>query len=76
MLNEILKIIKDKHDGELNLADDVYYLFLNDAVVMIYLDEEEKTIKVDVEIIPEDDTYVYFSHETSLNDLMEGKSII
>ncbi|GEM00866.1 hypothetical protein SAMN05421839_10226 [Halolactibacillus halophilus] len=56
----ILALLKEKHGEKLDLKNDVYYLFLEDAVVCVYFDEDEKSIKVEIEILPET-TFVYYS---------------
>lgn len=68
-IEKLIKLLKEKHGKDLDLKNDVYYLFVKGALFSIYLDEEEKEIKVNVEFLPEDKTFVYFSDE-DINDLL------
>lgn len=63
IVNTLIKILKEKHGKDLDLENDVYYLFLKGGLFSLYFDEDEKSIKVDVEFLPEENTFVYFSDE-------------
>lgn len=69
LTNELIRLLKEKHGKDLDLQNEVYYLFLKGGLFTIYLDEDTKTLKVEVEFLPEDGTHVYFSEE-SLENLM------
>jgi predicted nucleotidyltransferase len=66
---KIMEILKEKHGKDLNIKDDVYYLFLKGAVACIYLDEDTKTLKVDFDFLPEDNTFIYHT-DISVDDLL------
>jgi hypothetical protein len=68
-MDKIIEKLKFFHGDKLNIRDDVYYLFLKDAIVSVYYDDDEKRIKVDIEMLPEENTFVYFS-KNSINDLI------
>lgn len=59
----LTKIIKEKHGKDLDLKNDVYYLFLKNGLFSLYFDEDENSLKVNVEFLPEENTFVYFSDE-------------
>lgn len=61
LVEQLIKLLKEKHGKDLDLSKDVYYLFLKGGVFSLYYDEEGKSLKVDVELLPEDSTFVYFS---------------
>mgnify|MGYP001453087553 CR=1 FL=1 len=63
IVNTLIKILKEKHGKDLDLENDVYYLFLKGGLFSLYFDQDEKSIKVDVEFLPEENTFVYFSDE-------------
>jgi hypothetical protein len=67
IVDMLTKILKEKHGDNLNLRNDVYYLFLKGGLFSLYYDEDEDTIKANIEFLPEDRTFVYFSDE----DLVE-----
>ncbi|WP_153014979.1 hypothetical protein [Heyndrickxia coagulans] len=69
MVDKLIELLKKKHGKELNLKDDVYYLFLKGGLFSLYYDEDEKKVKVEVEYLPDDNTFVYFSDE-ELDTLM------
>jgi type IV secretory pathway VirB4 component len=69
MVDELIELLKKKHGKDLNLKEDVYYLFLKGGLFSLYYDEDEKTVKVGVEFLPEDNTFVYFD-EQELNSLI------
>lgn len=64
MLDKLIKVLKEKNGGELDLQNEVYYLFFKDALFTFYLDEDTKTLKVNIEFLPEDDTKIYFLDES------------
>ena len=63
LVDVLTKILKEKHGKDLDLKNDVYYLFLKGGLFSLYYDEDEKTIKVNLEFLPEENTFVYFSDE-------------
>lgn len=70
ILNELLKIIKEKNGGKkLDLKKYEYHLFLNDAHVTVH-DNGEDTIKVDVEMLNGKRTKVLFANDVNLEELM------
>lgn len=69
MLDKIIALLKEKHGKDLDLRKDVYYLFMKGGMFSIYYDEDEKTIKVNVEMLPEENTFVYMSDE-NIEDLL------
>jgi len=68
-IEKLTKLLEEKH-GKINIKDDVYYLFLKDGLFSVWYDEDEKQIKVNIEFLPEENTFVYFS-EKSIEDLLE-----
>lgn len=70
MVNKLTEILKEKHGDKLNLKEDVYYLFLKGGLFTLYFDEDEKTVKVGVEFLPEESTFVYHSEE-NIEDYLE-----
>jgi hypothetical protein len=69
MVDKLIKILKEKHGEDLDLKNNNYFLFLKDGLFTVYLDEDTKTLKVEVEFLPEEKTFVYRSDE-SLEDLV------
>jgi hypothetical protein len=69
-MNELLEIIREQHGSKLKLKEEVYYLVINDAVICVSLDEEDNTIKIDVDAVPEGKTFVYFDGNKNLEDLI------
>lgn len=70
MVDKLIELLKEKHGRELDLKNgEVHYLFLKNGVFSIYLEEDTKTVKVDVEFLPEEKTFIYHSDE-SLHDLI------
>ncbi|MGM0846933.1 MAG: hypothetical protein ACQEUT_18395 [Bacillota bacterium] len=63
MIDKLTELLKEKHGDSLDLKNDVYYLFLKGGLFSLYYDEDEKTIKVDVEFLPEENTFVYFDDQ-------------
>jgi hypothetical protein len=68
-IEKLMELLKEKHGKELDIKNDVYYLFLKGGLFSIWCDEDEKTIKVNVEFLPEDKTFIYFS-DKDLEDLL------
>lgn len=70
MVDKLIKLLKEKHGKDLDLQNgEVHYLFFKDGLFSVYLEEETKTLKVEVEFLPEGKTFVYHSDE-SLEDLV------
>lgn len=59
LLQSLMAELKNKHNGELDLKNEHYYLFFKDGVFNVYLDEDEKELKVDVTF--SDGIKIYFS---------------
>jgi hypothetical protein len=68
-IEKLTKLLEEKH-GKINIKDDVYYLFLKDGLFSVWYGEDEKQLKVNVDFLPEENTFVYFS-EKSIEDLLE-----
>lgn len=78
LTSKTMEIIKKKlkeMDREIDLKNDVYYLFVKDGCVSIWYDEDEKTIKISVELLPENNSYILFKNDISVNELicLEGE---
>lgn len=71
LADKLIKLLKEKHGQELNLQEEIYYLFLKDGLFTLWLDQDTKTLKVEVEFQDEDARFVYMSDE-KLEDLLEG----
>lgn len=69
MVDKLIKLLKEKHGKELDLQNQVYYLFFKDGLFSLYLDEDTKTLKVEVDFLPEDNTFVYASEDSIENYL-------
>lgn len=69
MINNLMDLLKAKHDGDLDLENNVYYLFLKDGLFSIYYDEDEKTVKANIEYLPQENTFIYFDSQ-KLDDLI------
>lgn len=63
MVNSLMELLQEKHGKDLDLENDVYYLFLKGGLFSIYYDEDEKTMKVNVEYLPKENTFVYFDEQ-------------
>jgi hypothetical protein len=63
MVDKLMELLKEKHGNDLDIKNDVYYLFLKGGLFSIWYDEDERQIKVNVEFLPEDNTFVYFTDE-------------
>lgn len=70
LVDQLTQLLKEKHGKNLNLKEDVYYLFLKGGLFSLYYDEDEKTVKVDVEFLPPENTFIYQSDQ-DLHALMK-----
>ncbi len=71
MLDKVLKLLEEKHGKKPDLKEgEVFYLFLGDGLFSLYLEEDTKTLKVDVEFLDREKTFIYFGEE-KLEDLMD-----
>lgn len=65
MVDNLIKLLEEKHGQKVNLKEgEVHYLFLKDGLFSVYLDEDTKTVKVNIEFLPEEKTFVYHSEKT------------
>ena len=63
-MDKLIELLKERHGGALDFKDgQVYYLFLQDGLFSVYLEEDTKTLKVDIEVLPEGNTFIYHSLE-------------
>lgn len=70
LINKILKIIKEKNGGqEIDFDQEEYHVFLKNAHVLIYVDSESKSLKVNVEMFNEGCAQVVFA-DVKFEDLM------
>lgn len=60
MINALIQLLEEKH-GKLDVENDVYFLFLKGGLFSIWFDEDEKEVKISVEMLPNDHTFVYSS---------------
>lgn len=72
LLEKVIKILKEYHKGELNFNEDLYYIFLKDVAIMIYVEDEE--LKVKFQTFNEGKMF-YYNVPLSFEDLLEGESI-
>ncbi|MCD7034320.1 hypothetical protein LRR81_08740 [Metabacillus sp. GX 13764] len=63
MTDKLVRLLQEKHGKDLNLKENVYYLFLKGGLFALYYDEDEKTVKVDIDFLPEANTFVYFDEQ-------------
>lgn len=70
MLDKLIELLKEKHGEDLDLQNQVYYLFFKDGLFSVYLEDDTKTLKVAVELLPENNTFVYQTRE-SIEDYVE-----
>ena len=71
MINPLLEILKELHGEEISFKDgQVYYVHFKDGLFSVYLDQDEKEIKVNVEFLPEEHTYIYHS-DKHLENLLD-----
>lgn len=69
-MDEIMKILREQHGKDLTFKNgENYYLFFKDAMLNVCLGEDTKTLKVGVEFLTEDQTFVY-STDKPLPDLV------
>lgn len=69
LLEFLLNELKEKHGEELDLAEHHYFLFLDGGVFDIYLDQDEKEIKVNIQL--SDGVKVYYSSK-KLEEIMKN----
>lgn len=70
LINKILKIIKEKNGGqEIDFDQAEYHVFLKNAHVLIYVDSESESLKVNVEMFNEGCAQVVFA-DVKFEDLM------
>lgn len=63
-MSKLLELLKEKHGGDLKLDNyQSYYLFLKDGLLTVYLDQDTKTLKVELEMLEENEVYIYHSDE-------------
>lgn len=68
-IDKLMELLEEKHGKKIALSTDVYYLYLKGGLFSIWYDEDEKQIKVNVEFLPEENTFVYFADE-DIEDLL------
>lgn len=73
-IETLMKLLKEKHGEDLNLTNDVYYLFFKDGLFSLSFDEDENSLKVNVEFLPEENTFVYFCDE-NLEELIKKNTL-
>lgn len=66
--DELFRELKAKHGENLNLKDHHYFLFYQDGLFEVYLDEEESTINVEVKAMG-DSAKVYFTEKKMMEEL-------
>lgn len=70
LLTALMNELVTKHGAELDLKNDHYTLVCSDGVFTLYLDQDEKSLKVNIELT--ETPKCYFS-DLSLSELMEQK---
>jgi hypothetical protein len=70
-IDKLTELLKEKHGKDLDLKNNVYYLFLKGGLFSLWYDEDEKTIKVNVEFLSDENTFVYFGDE-DLEELLNA----
>jgi hypothetical protein len=68
-IDKLTELLKEKHGKDLDIKNEVYYLFLKGGLFSVWYDEDERQIKVNVEFLPEEKTFIYFS-DKELEDLL------
>lgn len=64
-MNKLIELLKEKHGGELKFDNyQSYYLFLKDGLVTVFLDQDTKTLKIEVEMLQEGEVFIYHSEES------------
>jgi len=66
---KLIELLKEMHGKDLDVQNEIYYLFFKDGLFQLWFDDEEKTLKVDVEFLTEGKTFVYQS-DKKMNDLL------
>lgn len=64
-LTKVIDLLTEQHGKSLDLQNEVYYLFLEDGMVSVYLDDQDQ-LKVDVECL---DEYHVYESNIQLKDL-------
>lgn len=71
MHNKIFEILLKQMDGKsLELDKKEYFLFIEDAMIRVYLDEEEKKLKVEVEMFDPENAHFFYRKDITTNDLL------
>ncbi len=65
---KLLKELRDQHGEELDLEEHHYFLFYKDGLFQFHLDEDEKTVKVDVTLMG-DAARVYHTDKNMVDEL-------
>ena len=68
LIEKVMTLIKEYHGDKLNLADDYYQMVFPDGTIDLYFDEEEKTIKIEVNFI--ENMVVYKTDKTTIEELI------
>lgn len=68
-VSKLIELLKEKHGKDLDVQNEIYYLFFKDGLFQLWFDDDEKTLKVEVEFLPENKTFVYQS-DKKLEDLL------
>lgn len=61
MIDNFLELLRAKHGKDLDLENDVYFLFLKGGLFTLYFDEDDKELKISIEMLPHDKTFIYHS---------------
>lgn len=69
LLSALITELKEKHGEELDLGKHHYFLFLEGGVFDVYLDQDEKEIKVNIQL--SDGVKVYHSTK-NLEEMMKN----
>lgn len=68
LTEKLLQELRDLHGEELDLEEHHYFLFYKDGLFQFYLDEDEKSIKVDVTLMG-DAARVYRTDKSMVDEL-------
>ena len=68
-VSKLIELLKEIHEKDLDVQNEIYYLFFKDGLFQLWFDDDEKTLKVEVEFLPENKTFVYQS-DKKLEDLL------
>lgn len=60
-VSKLIELLKEIHEKDLDVQNEIYYLFFKDGLFQLWFDDDEKTLKVEVEFLPENKTFVYQS---------------